>query len=174
MFPVETLVAFSLNFNFGCFPSSFVCFRVQFLVFIFSRLHHALFVCQTRNKREVSLWAKHLDSSCIASLLRLQRSKKSWCLVHGFCKKVLKVFHFFFFSHAKDIFQFFHFFFFFCQSDTNLMSWVEHKINDLSNSLMLRNIFFLYHHFIYNMWAKKLFWDLWSSWKEFLSRAQPF
>ena len=94
-----------------------------------------------RNKKKVSLWAKHLDSSCIASLLRLQRSKKSWCLVHGFCKKVLKVFHFFFFHTQKTFFESFTFFFF-SQSDTNLMSWVRHKINDLSESLMLRNIFF--------------------------------
>ena len=109
-----------------------------------------------RNKKKVSLWAKHLDSSCIASLLRLQRSKKSWCLVHGFCKKVLKVFLFFFFFTRKRHFSILSLFFFFCQSDTNLMSWVEHKINDLSNSLMLRIIFFSIKTFM-KLLIKKLF-----------------
>ena len=77
-------------------------------------------------KKEVSLWAKHLDSSCIASLLRLQRSKEFWCLVQGSCKKVLKVFHFFFFFIRKRDFSIILLFFFFL--------WAGHKFDELSKT----------------------------------------
>ena len=131
----------------------FVHCRLQFPFFFsfFCEVRDLVLPNKKQNKEKVLLWAKHLVTSCIASLLRLQRSKESWCLVQGSCKKVLKLFHFFFFSYAKGIFQLF-WFFFFSQWVTNLLSWVSHKINELSMSTSSYDIFFSIK--IFKRWPK--------------------